>query len=191
MQRTIRRFGNLRQVLGRRRLVIFVAASVWLLLLALPAYAQEPTGSSSPPDYRDFPLIGSRAAIWIAAQLHLMFAAFVLGVPIFAVVVEIVGWRTGDLRYDRLAREFTKLLMVAFSTTATFGALLLFLLVTLYPSFFSYLAGIFSPTMLAYALLFFGEGFTLYLYWYSWERLMDRKGRHVAMGLALNLFGTA
>src|SRR5438093_10470484 len=41
--------------------------------------------------YRDFPVIGSRAAIWIAAEIHLMFAAFVLGVPIFAVVAEAIG----------------------------------------------------------------------------------------------------
>ena len=30
--------------------------------------------------YREFPVIGERAAVWIAAEVHLMFAAFVLGV---------------------------------------------------------------------------------------------------------------
>ena len=35
-------------------------------------------------EYRAFPKIGSRVAIWIVAQLHLLFAAFVLAVPIFA-----------------------------------------------------------------------------------------------------------
>ena len=38
------------------------------------------------PAYREFPAIGSRAAVWITAEVHLMFAAFVLGVPMFAVV---------------------------------------------------------------------------------------------------------
>ncbi|MFQ5856838.1 MAG: cytochrome ubiquinol oxidase subunit I, partial [Anaerolineae bacterium] len=162
---------------------------------AVRTVAQGPGDTS--PAYRDLAQITgllwltSRVVIWIAAEVHLMFAAFVLGVPMFALVVEIVGWRTGDLKYDRLAREFTKLLVVAFSTTATFGALLLFLLVTLYPRFFSYLADVFTPTMAAYALLFFGEGFSLYLYWYGWDRLMDRKGLHVALGVALNIFGTA
>ena len=32
-----------------------------------------------------------RGAVWIAAQVHLMFAAFVLGVPMFAVVAELIG----------------------------------------------------------------------------------------------------
>ena len=34
--------------------------------------------------YGEFPVIGARAAVWIAAEVHLMFAAFVLGVPMFA-----------------------------------------------------------------------------------------------------------
>ena len=34
----------------------------------------------------------------IVAQVHLMFAAFMLGVPMFAVVVEYVGMRAGEKR---------------------------------------------------------------------------------------------
>ena len=37
------------------------------------------------------PVVGSRVAVWVAAQVHLMFAAFVLGVPMFAVVCELIG----------------------------------------------------------------------------------------------------
>ena len=68
------------------------------------------------PAYHAFPLIGSRVAVWIAAQVHLMFAAFVLGVPMFAVIVELVGILVGDRRYDDLAREFTKLVTLAASS---------------------------------------------------------------------------
>ena len=69
-------------------------------------------------EYRQFPKIGSRVAIWAVAQLHLLFAAFVLAVPLFAFIIEVIGYKTGDLRYDRLAYEFTKLLSVSFSLTA-------------------------------------------------------------------------
>ena len=48
----------------------------------------------------------------MVAQLHLLFAAFVLAVPIFAFIIEVIGYKTGDERYDRLAHEFTKLLSV-------------------------------------------------------------------------------
>src|SRR4029079_11609463 len=33
-------------------------------------------------EYRTFPIFGSRVVIWAVAQLHLLFAAFVLAVPI-------------------------------------------------------------------------------------------------------------
>lgn len=39
----------------------------------------------------DVPLIGARNAAWGAAQLHLFFAAFVLGAPIFIVLCEYLG----------------------------------------------------------------------------------------------------
>src|SRR5207248_5562496 len=105
--------------------------------------------------YRDFPVIGSRAAIWIAAEIHLMFAAFVLGVPMFAVVAEAIGIFGKDQRYDRLAKEFTRLLLVAYSATAIWGAVLVFILATLWAKPWSYLTAVFGPSMWAYAALFF------------------------------------
>ena len=91
-------------------------AAVVLILLALPVEAQQ--AASKEPTYRAFPLLGSRLAVWAVAQLHLNFAAFILGVPIFAVIIEIIGWRTGEQRYDWLSHELVKLTFAAFSTTA-------------------------------------------------------------------------
>ncbi len=138
--------------------------------------------------YRTFPLVGSRVAIWMVAQLHLLFAAFVLAVPIFAFIVEAIGYKTGDPRYDRLAHEFTKLLSVSFSLTATFGAGLTFMLVILYPKFTNYLMSVFSPTFLPYVLLFFAEAFFLYTYYYGWGKFHPLV--HLGLGLGLNVVGT-
>jgi cytochrome bd ubiquinol oxidase subunit I len=140
-------------------------------------------------EYRTFPVVGSRVAIWAVAQLHLLFAAFVLAVPIFAFIVEAIGYKTGDLRYDRLAYEFTKLLSVSFSLTATFGAFLTFMLIILYPKFTNYLMSVFSPTFLPYVLLFFGEAFFLYTYYYGWGKFHPLV--HLGLGLGLNVVGTA
>ena len=138
--------------------------------------------------YRTFPLVGSRVAIWMVAQLHLLFAAFVLAVPIFAFIVEAIGYKTGDPRYDRLAHEFTKLLSVSFSLTATFGAGLTFMLIILYPKFTNYLMSVFSPTFLPYVLLFFAEAFFLYTYYYGWGKFHPLV--HLGLGLGLNVVGT-
>lgn len=139
-------------------------------------------------EYRTFPVVGSRVAIWAVAQLHLLFAAFVLAVPIFAFIVEAIGYKTGDLRYDRLAYEFTKLLSVSFSLTATFGAFLTFMLIILYPKFTNYLMSVFSPTFLPYVLLFFFEAFFLYTYYYGWGKFHPLV--HLGLGLGLNIVGT-
>src|SRR5262249_45836067 len=143
-----------------------------------------------------FPVIGSRSAVWIAAQVHLMFAAFVLGVPMFAVICEAIGIFTKEesyqQKYDKLSKEFTRLLLVAYSATAIWGAVLTFLLVTLYPAFWNHLASVFHLSMWIYVGLFFFESFTLYLYYYGWDRWKYGRAKyvHLGLGVLLNLFGT-
>jgi len=90
--------------------------------------------------------------------------------------------------YDRLAHEFSKLLSVSFSLTATFGAFLTFMLIALYPKFTNYLMSVFSPTFLPYVLLFFAEAFFLYTYYYGWGKFHPLV--HIALGVGLNLVGT-
>jgi cytochrome bd ubiquinol oxidase subunit I len=164
-----------------------------------PATDQEPAANDAAPsnaqakpyeeaEYRRFPKVGSRVAIWSVAQLHLLFAAFVLAVPIFAFIVELIGYKTGDKRYDLLAYEFTKLLSVSFSLTATFGAALTFMLIILYPKFTNYMMSVFSPTFLPYVLLFFFEAFFLYTYYYGWGKFHPLV--HLGLGLGLNVVGT-
>src|SRR4051812_46605968 len=102
----------------------------------VPALLQAAADTSGA--YGHFPGIGARGAVWIAAEVHLMFAAFVLGVPMFAVITELIGIVGGDRRYDKLSKEFTRLLVFAYSATALWGALLLFALSTLYPRFWTY-----------------------------------------------------
>jgi cytochrome d ubiquinol oxidase subunit I len=142
-----------------------------------------------PPAYRQFPIVGSRVAIWVVAELHLMFAAFVLAVPMFAFIIEVIGYATGDKRYDRLAYEFTKLLSTSFSFTASFGGFLTFMLIALYPAFTNYLMEVFSPTFLPYVLLFFAEAGCLYSYYYGWGKFHPLI--HLFLGLMINVVGTA
>jgi cytochrome d ubiquinol oxidase subunit I len=164
-------------------------AALLVLASTLPAHAQD---AAKDPAYRAFPIFGSRLAVWAVAQLHLNFAAFILGVPIFAVIIEVVGWRTGEARYDWLAHEFVKLVFAAFSTTALLGASLLFLFIGYYPKFWTYMTSIFFPTYWVYALLFFAETFTVYLWYYGWNWLSgSKKWLHVGLGVVSNLFGVA
>ena len=142
--------------------------------------------------YGHIPGIGGRGAVWIAAEVHLMFAAFVLGVPMFAVITELIGIIGKDDKYDKLSHEFTRLLVFAYSATALWGAMLLFSLTTLYPKFWAHMTKIFSVSMWIYVSLFFVESFTLYLYYYGWERWQFGRGKwfHWGLGVLLNVWGT-
>src|SRR3990172_6444120 len=149
----------------RGRTGLILLAVLFLAASAASAYALEQN------EYRQFMGLDSRKLVWFLAQMHLYFGAFVLGVPLFAVIIEIVGWRSKDKRFDKLAYEFTSLLSVAYATTAAFGGLMAFALFTLYPTFMGYMAGLFKDVLFLYALLFFGETFCLYLYYYGWDWL--------------------
>ena len=140
-------------------------------------------------DYRTFFGFDPRTTVWIIAELHLMFGAFVLGVPMFAVTVEYVGVLTKEERYDRLAKDFTRLLSASFALTAALGGLLTFALFTLYPKVMTFMSGIFHESFYIYAFFFFGETFVLYFYYYSWDRLKNRKGIHISAGVLLNIIG--
>ncbi len=137
--------------------------------------------------YRAFGFLPSRTIIWILAQLHLMFAAFVLAVPMFAIIIEFIGYKTGQKKFDNLAHEFTKLLSVSFSFTASLGVLLTFMLLYLYPQLMNYLMYIFGPTFLPYTLLFFAEAILLYSYYYGWGKFHPVV--HLCLGLGLNVVG--
>lgn len=170
-----------------KKLGLVALLVVWGVMSAVPALA---ASAGAGETYRTFFGLDSRLTIWLIAEVHLMFGAFVLGVPLFAVAIEIIGWRTKDQRYDRLAYEFTQLLGGAFSFTALLGGLLTFTLIGLYPRFMEFLAGIFHDTMYIYAGLFFLESITFYIYYYFWNKMADRKGLHIFLGVLLNVWGT-
>src|SRR5207245_98288 len=180
---------------GSRQARLWAYAALVLLLftvaapLGLTAAQEAPAGSATEYRYILPGILGSRNLIWIIAQQHLLLAGFVLGVPIFAWVCEIVGVRTRDPRYDTLAKEFTKLLTSAYATTALFGGILLFLLLGLYPKLMVYLTDVFFPSFIVYSVLFLLETATLYLYWYGWDSMQGaKKGLHLFLGFLLNVF---
>ena len=126
-------------------------------------------------DYVEVSFLGftSRDFVWIFAQLHLNFAAFVIAIPTFALIVEIIGYTTKEEKYDKLAKDFAKLITASLSLTSILGAIFLFTIIGFYPKFFSHFSAVFSPTMIFYATLFLGEFFFAYFYYYSWDTMKD------------------
>ena len=153
--------------------------------------------ASDYPSYKlPYPLSENRVIVWFIAQQHLFFGSFVLAVPIFCMVIELIGMMMKDRvegkRYDDLAHHFIKISLTAYSVTAILGGLLLFTFITLYAEFFRYIAGIFKPAMHIYALLFLAESGSLYIYYYGWDRMSEGflKWGHASLGVLLNVFGS-
>lgn len=138
----------------------------------------------------DIPFLGSRGAIWLISELHLFLAAFILGAPMFIVVCEYLGLRSGNDRYERLAKETMRVTAIAYSFTAIAGVIFAFILWTSYQEFSAFIFGVFAPVWWTYGLLIVVEICLMYLYYYSWEPLKDRKMTHIWIGVALNVVGT-
>ncbi|MEW6542513.1 MAG: cytochrome ubiquinol oxidase subunit I [Nitrospirota bacterium] len=167
----------------RSLLILFGLAA----LFGTAAYAQVPN-----PPAAEFPYTGNRTAVWIVAQLHILFAGFILGAPIFVVISEWLGYRKQDPRYDRLAKEVIKVTVILYSMTALTGGLFIFVLLATYAQFTTWLINhFFLIFAVIYPLLFIGETIVLYMYFYTWDSWKgDKKARHIALGVLLNLIGT-
>ncbi|MBH0191997.1 MAG: hypothetical protein HP492_09635 [Nitrospira sp.] len=169
--------------LSRGLLTLFAVLA--LCLFAVPSLFAQELGTSSV----QFPYTGNRTAVWVVAQLHLLFAAFILGAPIFVVISEWLGYRRQDSRYDRLAREVTKITVILFSLTAVTGGLFIFVLLAAYPQFTTWFINQFYLVFaVIYPALFITETILLYAYLYTWDVWKgEQKGRHIALGVLLNL----
>lgn len=142
----------------------------------------------------------SRVLLWMINQQHLYYGSFVLAVPMFVLVLEFVAIITRDRRYDKLAYEFVKISLTAYSVTALLGGLVIFTMLAFYGDFFRYIANIYKRVMHVYALMFLAETCTLYIYYYGWDWLQSRvwqKGQpielrkwvHLSLCMLLNTWG--
>ena len=158
--------------------------------------ASDPAPRAGLADYPRYGNLDSRLAIWVITQQHTYFGGFVLALPIFCLIIEVMGLLTRDrvaaARYDRLARDFLRISLIAFSISSLLGVSVVTALVMLYPAFFGYITGVFKSMMGIYALVFLAESSALCLYYYSWDRMNEGglKWIHAAFGVMLNVFGT-
>lgn len=182
--------------------MVEVSRNIWILgfallfAIAIPdlvfaASDALPAPVPTPGDYPRVGGMGGRTFVWVFAQMHLFLAAFVLAVPLFVLIIELLGVLTKDPRYDVMAHEFMKISMAAYSFTALTGGALAIALFLFYPVVMGYLMQVFRGQTLIYAALFVMESLFLYIYYYSWGvlRYGNRKWVHLSIGLVLNAVG--
>jgi cytochrome bd ubiquinol oxidase subunit I len=101
-----------------------------------------------------------------------------LGAPIFVVIAEWLGYRKQDPRYDRMAKEVTKVTVILYSLTAVTGGFFIFILLAAYPEFTTWLHQSILPVVCdPLSALFIGETILIYAYLYTWD-IWKGKRRH-------------
>ena len=168
-----------RQLAGPAALLAGCAALLGLAGLPDLALAQDSVAAQAPTAYRDLPYIGSRNLVWIIAQLHLLLAGFVLGVPIFAWLCEIVGWKC---RGQTLRQAGEGVHQAADFVLCHHGSVRRHSAISpdrVLSQADELLDGHLLPVLLwSTALLFLVETATLYLYWYGWDAMQRVVRKH-------------
>jgi len=148
------------------------------------------------PRPSELPISENRVTIWVLAQQHNYWGAFVFGVLVLVVLLEISSMmvRTGDSaqRYDGFAHEILRLVVLALSVAAALGGLLLFGLLALYPDLTRYLASVFRPFFLGYGVLLVVFNTVVYLYYSTWQSMSTglSKWLHASLGVLACSLGT-
>src|SRR3972149_4354543 len=172
----LKHYGSRAQPLRKKKTIFFVCVAL-LLFCAAASHASAYEGGG-PRNHR--------LIIWLLAQTHLWFAAFILAVPIFVLILEFAGHIKKDERYDRVAYEFMRVSTTAYSLTAITGIVFALALFLFYPRLMGYMGKVFKPTYFVYILLFVLENVFLYAYYYGWKRMTGRlKPLHLLLGLCL------
>ncbi len=105
---------------------------------------------------------------------HYIFAALGVGLPVLLFAVEGLWLRTKDVRYYRLARTWSRAMLLLFAIGAVSGTTLSFELGLLWPEFMRHAGAVIGVPFSAEGFAFFIEAVFVGIYLYGWERLSPR-----------------
>ena len=140
-------------------------------------------------------VVGTAFAVMVTPVEHIhtsaVILAFLNGV-VGGLLSTSIMFAEADFKFERLAHEITKVIGICYSFTALTGGLFLFIMMVAYQDFISYLVNAYPVLfMIGYPTLFILETIVMYVYVYSWDPLnkANKKGRHIVMGIILNVLG--
>jgi len=119
-------------------------------------------------------LSAARAQMGTSLAFHYIFAALGVGLPLLLLIVEGLWLRTRDERYYRLARTWSRVMLLLFAIGAVSGTTLSFELGLLWPQFMKHAGALIGVPFSAEGFAFFIEAIFVGIYLYGWERLPPR-----------------
>jgi hypothetical protein len=146
-----------------------------------------------PESYGSSRSLNNRFILWILIQQHFYLGSLVLGTPMIAWLMEVFAYfrrkkdKEGSWVIDRLAAHVMQIGMPFYPFTIIFGLILLSGFMLLYPVFFQYIAQLFRPIFILYALAFFMESLLFYLYAYRFHSSVEKRDKHIHLGIGFLL----
>ena len=142
-------------------------------MLAYPPHVTIVTRACCPAQYDGGVnhLLAARAQMGTSLAFHYIFAALGVGLPLLLVIVEGMWLRTKDPNYYRLARTWSRAMLLLFAIGAVSGTTLSFELGLLWPTFMKDAGAIIGVPFSAEGFAFFIEAIFVGIYLYGWDRL--------------------
>jgi cytochrome bd-type quinol oxidase subunit 1 len=133
----------------------------------------------------EFPFLGAKWTIGFFGLTHTGVGSLAIGIAFFVTVAQIVAYRTGDRRYDLLAKR-AQLINVCIYNIGTILAIgLIFSLSGLFPQFWSQIfVHMFWP-LIVEEWLFFLLATTITFHYFFWEHMWGHKKLHILLGSML------
>lgn len=132
-------------------------------------------------------LIAARNLQGLSLGFHIILVCFGVAFPVFVLVMEGLWLRTGDDLYRRIARRWSKAMLILFAVGVVSGTILSFELGILWPEFMGRYGDVFGFAFALEGTAFFVEAIFLSIYVYGWDRLSRRA--HFLCGLPIPIAG--
>lgn len=121
---------------------------------------------------------------------HIPIATLITAFMLLAPLFEYIGYRRGDLRWERLSKSFIWFAMILFSPGAALGTGIPMFIIGTYPEFWSRWSNLFFWPLIVQFMFFMAEVFFLFfLYYLTWDRWANRKKLHISMGICAAALG--
>lgn len=116
-------------------------------------------------------LVNARQLQALSLVFHIPLVCFGIAFPAMVLFTEGMYLRTGDLLYKRIAKRWSKVIVIFFAIGVVTGTILTFEFGILWPNFMATFGDVFGLAFGLEGLAFFVEGIFVAIYVYGWDRL--------------------
>lgn len=116
-------------------------------------------------------LVYARQLQAISLIFHIPLVCFGIAFPAMVLFTEGMYLRTGDLLYKRIAKRWSKVIILFFAIGVVTGTILTFEFGILWPNFMATFGDVFGLAFGLEGLAFFVEGIFVAIYVYGWDKL--------------------